>query len=90
MPPKFELGQIVYTPGARDLLLENGIDPFELLRRHVNGDWGDLSNDDIAENELSLKEGYRILSNYPIGTEKIWVITENDRSVTTLLLPNEY
>jgi hypothetical protein len=90
MPPKFELGQIVYTPGARDLLFLNGISPLSLLKRHVDGDWGELSEEDKQENELSVKEGFRILSSYPVGTEKVWIITEADRSATTLLLPSEY
>ena len=63
----------------------------EFLHRHVVGDWGDLDGDDRAENELSVQEGFRILSAYHLrnGT-KIWVITEADRSSTTILLPEEY
>jgi hypothetical protein len=63
-----------------------------LLQRHVNGDWGDLSEDDRRENELSVREGFRILSAYilPRTRVKLWIITEADRSVTTFLLPSEY
>ena len=62
----------------------------EIIRRHSKGDWGDLSEEDKKENDLSVKEGFRILSSYRIRGKKIWVITEADRSVTTLLFPDEY
>jgi hypothetical protein len=87
----FPLGTIVATQGALDLLEEVSLRPEALIQRHVNRDWGDLSAEDIAENELSLREGFRLLSAYRLrGDEKIWVITEADRSATTLLLPSEY
>lgn len=70
---------------------EAGQGSIELLLRHVNGDWGDLDDEDKKENELSVKEGFRILSAYELATGvKLWVITEWDRSVTTILLPEEY
>ena len=89
--PKFPLGQIVATPGAFAALAKAGVVPEEYLARHVHGDWGTLSQDYREENELSLRERLRILSAYilPDGT-KIWIITEADRSVTTILLPEEY
>ncbi len=66
-------------------------EPVELLLRHVTGDWGDLDDEDKKENELSVKKGFRILSAYTLETDvKVWIITEWDRSVTTILLPNEY
>jgi hypothetical protein len=87
----FQPGRLVMTPGAEKVLLESDQTPFEFMNRHLLGDWGDLCPEDIEENELSLKEGYRILSAYhTLSTEKIWVITERDRSVTTILLPSEY
>ena len=87
----FSLGQVVATPGALETLEEAGTDPQEFLMRHQGGDWGDLSDEDKKENELSLKEGFRILSAYRLDSgEKLWVITEADRSVTTLLRPSEY
>lgn len=87
----FELGQVVATPGALACLEKFGIGAIELLRRHQSGDWGVLTADDKKENALSVERGLRILSNYPLqGGERIWVITEADRSVTTLLLPSEY
>ena len=93
----FDLGQILSTPGALDALRPYpGLSRKLLARpygpaRHVSGDWGDVDAEDAAENELSVKEGFRILSAYttPDGT-RIWVITEADRSATTLLLPEEY
>jgi hypothetical protein len=88
---RFLLGQVVATPGALAALRAAGQLPFTFLRRHQNGDWGDLCDEDKAENELSIAQGFRILSAYTLTTEvKIWLITEYDRSVTTLLLPSEY
>jgi len=89
---RFELGNVVATPGALDALEEAGLTPIHLIERHVRGDWGNLSDDDKAENELSLKQGFRLLSSYelPGSAQKVWVITEADRSTTTLLLPSEY
>ena len=88
----FTLGQIVATPGALSALGGEGIGSDALLKRHVTGDWGELSEDDRRENELSIKEGLRILSAYRLARTgaKLWVITEADRSVTTMLLPDEY
>jgi len=92
---KFELGKIVATPGAIDLQNELlACNPartlLDYLRRHAKGDWGDLSEDDLAENEFSLKEGFRLFSSYETPAGKLWIITEHDRSVTTFLLPDEY
>jgi hypothetical protein len=84
------LGRIVATPGALKLLLETGEDPVCYLSHHASGDWGDLDEYDRRENELSLRNGWRLVSSYPIGERCIWVITEADRSVTTILLPEEY
>lgn len=91
MQPKFPLGQVVATPGALTALAEAGQTPHEFLNRHVAGDWGELDEHDRQENELSLQEDFRILSAYRLrdGT-KIWIITEADRSATTILLPEEY
>jgi hypothetical protein len=88
----FPLGQIVATPGALAALGKAGQTPLEFLSRHVKGDWGELEKEDREENELSLKKGFRLLSSYrtSAGDTKLWVITEADRSVTTILLPEEY
>jgi hypothetical protein len=89
--PLFPPGRLVATPGALALLEQINRSPLEFLSRHVRGDWGDLCQEDKTENELSLKYEFRLMSSYPITeTEKLWIITEADRSVTTLLLPEEY
>ena len=89
--PLFRLGQVVGTPGALQALQEAGQHPAEFLARHVTGDWGDLCDEDKEENELSVEQGFRILSAYELQTgTKVWVITEADRSATTFLLPDEY
>ena len=89
--PPFPLGQLVATPGAIQAMAAAGQDPAALISRPRRGDWGDLDQEDKTENELSLKHGFRLLSSYQVTeTEKLWVITEADRSVTTLLLPEEY
>lgn len=88
----FELGHVVMTPGAAEL----GVDFAPYLARHAQGDWGDdLDSFDRRQNDTAVKEGYRILSAYtvPVGddeTERIWIITESDRSETTILKPSEY
>ncbi len=88
---EFSLGRIVATPGALEALEEANQNAFEFLERHQAGDWGELCEDDKSENEFSLKNGFRILSAYrTLHDVKVWVITEADRSVTTLLLPHEY
>lgn len=89
--PLFPAGRLVATPGALALLERANKAPLEFLSRHLRGDWGDLCQEDKTENELSLKFGFRLLSSYPVTeAEKLWIITEADRSMTTLLLPEEY
>ena len=88
---KFPLGRIMATPGALRALEEAGQGGAAFLARHQSGDWGDVCKEDAAENELSLRNGFRLMSVYHTSKGiKIWVITEHDRSVTTLLLPDEY
>ena len=87
----FSLGQVVATPGALTALQKAGQLPQEFLARHVQGDWGDLCEQDRQENALSLERGFRLLIRYNTSAgEALYVITEADRSVTTLLLPEEY
>jgi hypothetical protein len=87
----FKPGRIVATPGALDALSEANQEPLSFLNRHLTGDWGEVSTEDARENEFSLAKGFRILSAYRLITGvKIWIITEADRSATTLLLPEEY
>jgi hypothetical protein len=84
------LGRVLATPGALQLLLEEGGHPFELLARHATGDWGELCAFDRRQNEMALREGYRVLSSYETAAGTVWIITEADRSITTILLPEEY
>lgn len=89
----FEPGQVVGTPEALEALGPKRV--FEILARHLSGDWGELSEADKEENNLSLREGFRILSAYWIDEGdhergKVWVITEADRSSTCILEPAQY
>jgi hypothetical protein len=89
--PLFDLGRLVATPGALEELERAGISGVEFIRRHVTGDWGDVPPEDAQENTLSVEQGFRILSAYTLDTGvRIWIITEADRSATTILLPDEY
>jgi len=91
MFPLFPLGQIVATPGALAALERANQPPDCFVSRHAIGDWGDLEPTDVAENEYSVAHGFRLLSSYQTNAgEKLWIITEADRSVTTLLLSEEY
>jgi hypothetical protein len=88
---KFPLGQSLATPGALKALEQAGQNVAHYLVRHQAGDWGDLCSEDVQENEYSLERALRLLSAYTLPTgERIWVITEADRSSTTVLLPEEY
>ena len=88
---RFPAGQIVATPGALAALEEAGEIPGIFLKRHLTGDWGEVDDHDRRENELSAVQGFRLLSAYTLsnGTQ-LWIITEPDRSATTLLLSSEY
>ena len=103
--PRFALGQIVATPCALDLLEQTGFSALALISRHVHGDWGDCCDEDKATNELSVQQHARVMSVYRLvdaerllqtpqdkrsSLPTVWVITEADRSVTTLLLPEDY
>ena len=90
--PLFLLGQVVATPGALDLLDRTGINASALLYRHQHGDWGTVCAEDAKSNDHAILVGARILSAYELGSrrERLWIITEADRCVTTLLLPTEY
>jgi hypothetical protein len=90
MTAPLPLGRVVATPGALKLLLETGERPFDYLTRHATGDWGELCVFDRRQNEIALREGYRVFSSYDISAGRVWVITEADRSITTILLPEEY
>jgi hypothetical protein len=91
---KFNPGQLVMTRGVNDLVADNAAfakHVHQSLRRHLAGDWGDVCAEDRASNESALMDGDRLLSVYVmVGLLKIWIITEWDRSVTTILFPDEY
>ncbi|HEY8227266.1 MAG TPA: hypothetical protein VIG25_18480 [Pyrinomonadaceae bacterium] len=88
---RFALGQTYITPAAEEALMIAGQSALEFLRCHMCGDFGELSEDDLRENDLSLKEGFRLLSTYGTAKgQKLWIITEADRSSTTILIPAEY
>jgi len=90
-PALFPLGQVVATLGALALLEEHQMDSFTFLNRHIHGDWGDaLPFEDVEANNAALIQGERLLSSYWLGKAKLWIISEWDRSVTTILLPSEY
>jgi hypothetical protein len=89
--PLFSIGQTVATPGALDALVATGENPQTFLDRHVAGDWGEVDAEDQQANQDALLHGERLLSAYRTSSGvRIWVITEADRSVTTILLPEEY
>lgn len=88
---KFQLGQILATPGALEALQRSGQSPFVFLSRHAAGDWGDVCPEDWRANDRDLRHGGRLLSAYHTAMkEKLWIITEADRSATTILFPEEY
>lgn len=87
--PKFELGRLSVTPNAQEALTNDEI--VTALSRHERGDWGDVGVEDSQENEYSLLSGFRIFSVYhTVDGKTFWVITEADRSATTVLLPEDY
>jgi hypothetical protein len=88
---RFPLGQLVATRGALAAMNEGAGSFWPYITRHSKGDWGDVCLEDLAENELSLKHGFRLLSAYTLTDGgKIWIITEAARSSTTILTPEEY
>jgi hypothetical protein len=86
--PRFPLGRVVMTANAACRISWQAL--MDGLRRHEKGDWGDLCGEDASENELSVKDGFRLLSVYVTGERRFWIITEADRSVTTILMPEDY
>jgi len=91
MMSKFAFGHVVHTPAAVSLLAKHAVNMAALLKRHGNGDWGDLGDDDKKENDFAVSSGDQILSSYEVAAgSKVWIVTEGDRSVTTVLLPSDY
>lgn len=90
-PLLFPLGRLLASPGALEAMERAHENPVHLLARHATGDWGELDAEDRAANDRALETGNRILSAYTLaGGDVIWIITEADRSATTLLLPRDY
>ena len=87
---KFPLGQIVATPAALAFLEQHHMTAITYITRHAAGDWGDVDRHDRLANEHALNDGSRIFSVYKIGADKIWIITEADRSSTCVMLPEDY
>jgi hypothetical protein len=87
---KLELGQVIVTQGILNLIQHDVSCLYPVLEQHQSGDWGKLKREDWLANNDAVTHGGRILSSYLLYDTKIWVITESDRSVTTVLLPEEY
>lgn len=91
--PKFSLGQILWTRGINSLVAQDTVFAkfvMDSLEKHATGDWGNVSREDQSENEYAIGKYLRLFSAYSHGDKKIWIITEADRSATTVLFPNEY
>ena len=88
--PLFSLGQIEATPSAILTMQDLSITPGSLLTRHLHGDWQDMDKEDQESNQEAIEQSFRVFSAYIFGDVKFWVITEADRSSTTILLPEEY
>ena len=88
----FPLGRLLITPHALEMLNAEGCSVSDLLKRHVTGDWREMHAEDARANREALSDGSRVFSSFRVGTtgQTIWIITEADRSATTLLLPSEY
>ena len=87
-PLPLPLGRVVWTPGALDTFTPDILG--SCLARHQSGDWGDVSEDDRKANDEAARSGGGFMSSYDIRGDKLWVITEADRSSTCLLLPSDY
>jgi hypothetical protein len=89
--PRFPLGRLVSTNAAIEALRSANVSAIDLLERHRHGDWGNVDESDRSQNDLAVTAGLRILSSYVLpGDVTVWVITEWNRSVTTVLLPEDY
>jgi hypothetical protein len=91
MSKQFRIGEFAYTPGAEKALEASGQLPTDFLERHLVGDWGDVSTEEWSRNNKHLETGGRLHSVYKtLCGEVLWMITEADRSKTTLTLPDEF
>ena len=87
---RLPLGHVIATPGALEVVRDHGLDVVGLLHRHRDGDWGAVSDHDAQANDHAVAHGARVLSAYETAGGRLWIITEADRSATTVLLPSEY
>ena len=88
---KFDFGRVVATTTLANYCEKKGFSILPYLVRHANGDWGDVCKEDWKSNDEALKNGLRLLSEYKLPDDRrIWIITEWDRSATTLLFPEDY
>lgn len=88
---RLPLGRLLATPGALEVLETSGVTIFSLVNRHARHDWGDLCDDDRRQNNMAATSGQRVLSSYLLPNKRtVWIITEWDRSATTVLLPDDY
>ena len=87
---RLPLGYVVATPGALEVVRTHGLEVISLLHRHRAGDWGAVSEHDAQANDHAVAHGARVLSAYETASGRLWIITEADRSATTVLLPSEY
>lgn len=90
MKPRFKLGVLVATPAVIELLAAAGVPVWSLVSRHVSGDYGEVDEHDRQANEDAIATGERILSAYTVAAERVWVLTEADRSSTCVLLASQY
>ena len=89
--PLFDPGHVGFTVAARAAIRASGDSPWDILTRHITGNWGDLDDHDKAENDYALNRPLRLFSQYSLSNgQPLWIITEADRSATTFLLPEEY
>ncbi|MFC5430776.1 hypothetical protein ACFPTO_18520 [Paraburkholderia denitrificans] len=89
--PRLKLGVLVATPGALQALQAVDVSVFRLVNRHARSDWGDVDDADRQQNDFAAANGERVLSCYRLWNGRcIWIVTEADRSLTTVLLPDEY
>lgn len=92
MKALFSLGQVVATPFALERLETHGMESLDLINRHISGDWSDMAKEDQHANMEAIKQGTRVFSSYRLPPDNaiIWIITEADRSSTTIMLPEDY
>ena len=89
-PVSLPLGHVVATPGALEVVRDHGLDVVGLLHRHRAGDWGAVSDHGARANDRAVEGGTRVLSAYETPGGRLWILTEADRSATTVLLPSDY